>query len=157
MDHSVAALRGRARLDMHHRRADMGCVVAQDGGARHVLDPCSRSRAGGGGDRRPELRVSRAQDDFRGNGGREGTLGPLLEILLRSSRCLGVHLGHADDDHVGALRQLVAQRLRTGRQDHQPAAHDPGVGNDRHPDRRNAHDLERAESRDRRTISGCTA
>ena len=55
-----------------------------------------------------------------GDGARLG--GPLLG-LPRAARRVGLHLGGVRDGHLRAVRRLVAQRLRAGRENHQPAAH----------------------------------
>ena len=143
----MAAVRRRAGVDLHRRRPDLGCLVAPHCWPRHVLDAGSCSRAGSGGDRGTELRLARSEDHLRRIPSRESAVRSLLAVLLRPARRLGVHLGHADDDHVRPVRRLVAQRLRTRCQNHQSAPHGPRLGHDRNPDRRDADGAERAEPR----------
>jgi len=57
----------------------------------------------------------------------------------RATRRMGHHLGHLRDDHVGPVRQLVAQRLRARRQDREPAAHGARPRHDFHRARCDAH------------------
>ena len=54
--------------------------------------------------------------------------------LQRSARRLSRRVGRSRHDHLSPVRQLVAQRLRPRRQNHQPAPHHPGP---RHLRRRN--------------------
>ena len=86
---------------------------------------------------------------FAGTSARARHGGALLGIP-RAVRRVGVHLGRVRDADVGAVRRLVAQRLRPRREDHQPAAHAARGRHRRDSIRRDAHGARLAEPRGRR-------
>ena len=146
---AVVDLRGAVRIHQRHPRRHLGHLVAPVDRPRHVLD------AGAHGDlsrrhrRGAHLRLGGAHDDVRRlrRGARIGR--PLLG-LPRAVRRVGLHLGRVRHGHLGAVRRLVAQRLRPRREDHQPSAHAAGGRHRRHPVRRDADGARVAEPRDRR-------
>ena len=87
---------------------------------------------------------------FGGSEADRGVGRPLLG-LPRAARRVGLHLGRVRDAHLGAVRRLVAQRLRPRREDHQPAAHAAGRRHRRDPVRRDADGAGLAEPRHRRS------
>ena len=98
---------------------------------------------------------------FAGSDGGPRHGGPVLGIP-RAARRVGLHLGRLRDGHLGAVRRLVAQRVRPRRQDHQPAAHAARRGHRGDSVRCDADGAGVAEPRDRRpaspwTVSTCSA
>ncbi len=148
----------RARGHLRLRRRLLGHLVAPLDRARHVLvgaahgDLCLRHP------RRHRLRLPDSDDDVRTGrtaaGRQRRHLGP-----ARAARRVHLGLGRRRDAGVGAVRQLVAQRLRAGRPDHQPAAHGARRRLLRHRDRHGdaaarVHEPRRSRSCGRRS-SGC--
>ena len=120
----VSLVRG-ARGHVGLRRRLLGYLVAPLDRARLVLDAgaprhlCLRSAG---------WPVIRLLDPHRDVQPAPGTWRRRRSHLGSVGARRGVHLGLGRCRHagVGAIRRLVAQRLRPRRQDHQSAAHDPG-------------------------------
>ena len=117
---------------------------------RHVLDAGAPRDLSRRHRRRPDVRLGRADDDFRGSADERGCGGPLLGIP-RAARRVGLHLGRVRDAHLGAVRRLVAQRLRARREDRQPAAHAARGRHRRHSMRRDADGARRGRTAPRRS------
>ena len=81
--------------------------------------------------------------------------------IARAARRVHLRVGRRRDAGVGAVRRLVAQRLRPRREDHQPAAHGARRRLLRHRDRHGdaaarVHEPRRSRSCARRS-SGCSS
>ncbi len=146
---SVARRGGAVRVGERGDRDHVGHLVAHHHRARHVLVAAAHGDLPRRHRGRRHQRMARAAHHLRRCARDARGVGALLEDLLRAARRVGVHLGHVRDAHVGALRRLVAQRVRPRRRDPEPAACGARVRHRGHPARRPAHDAGAPESRRR--------
>src|SRR2546426_958355 len=134
---ALAFLLCGARIHERRGRRHVGHFLAPLDRARHLLDPGSPGDLRRWRARRRLVRLARPADQLRRDSGRASGERVVLG-LSRCARRLGVHLGRHRDDCLGAVRQLVAQRLRTRRQSPVASARDPRPRLHRHPTGRDA-------------------
>ena len=154
--HSLVSVVRRARGDLRVRRRLLGHLVASLDRPRHVLVGAAHGDLRLRHPRGHLLRLPDFHDDVRAEPGAERRQRPHLGIVGSVGR---VHLGLGRRRHagVGAVRRLVAQRLRARRADHQPAAHGAGRGVLRHRARHGHADARVHEPRARAAAAGARA